>query len=186
MADPFFFGYGSLVNRATHTFPQASPASITGWRRGWRHTDLREAAYLTAIADPDTTIQGLIAHVPNDDWIALDEREKVYDRIAVTTAVDHPLTHDIDIAVYAVPTQRYSQPATKHPILLSYLDVVIQGYLQEFGEDGAQQFFETTDGWDIPVLNDRQSPRYSRHQTLSDYETAFVDHHLTQYAQVVF
>lgn len=185
MADPFFFGYGSLVNRATHDFPQASPARITGWRRGWRYTDLREAAFLTAIVDPVTTIQGLIAHVPNNDWIALDEREKAYDRVAVTSAVDHPLRHDIDIAVYAVPTQRYSQPTTKHPILLSYLDVVIQGYLQEFGEDGAHQFFKTTDGWDIPVLNDRQSPRYSRHQILSDHETAFVDHHLAQYAQTV-
>lgn len=183
MAEPFFFGYGSLVNRATHTFPKVNPASITGWRRGWRHTDLREAAFLTAISDPDTTIQGLIAHVPNDDWVALDKREWAYDRVPVTSAVEHSLAYDIDIAVYAVPTERYSKPSAKHPIMLSYLDVVVQGYLQEFGEDGARQFFETTDGWDIPVLNDRQSPHYPRHQTLSDTETAFVDHHLAQYTQ---
>lgn len=183
MADPFFFGYGSLVNRATHTFPQVNQARITGWRRGWRHTNLRDAAFLTAIPDPDSTIQGLIAHVPNDDWIALDEREWAYDRVPVTAAVAHPLTRDIDIAIYAVPAERHSQPSTKHPILLSYLDVVIQGYLREFGENGARQFFETTDGWDIPVLNDRQSPRYVRHQKLTDGETNFVDHHLAQYAQ---
>lgn len=185
MANPFFFGYGSLVNRATHTFPQVNRASIAGWRRGWRHTDLREAAFLTAIADPETTIQGLIAHVPNDDWAALDKREWAYDRVPVTSAVEHSLTHDIDIAVYAVPTERHSRPSTMHPIMLSYLDVVVQGYLQEFGEGGARQFFETTDGWDIPVLNDRHAPRYPRHQSLSESETAFVDYHLAQYAQSV-
>ncbi|MBL4766973.1 MAG: gamma-glutamylcyclotransferase [Rhodobacteraceae bacterium] len=183
MADPFFFGYGSLVNRATHTFPQVNRANITGWRRGWRHTDLRDAAFLTAIPDINTTIQGLIAHVPNDDWVALDKREWAYDRVPVTSAVAHPIARDLDIAVYAVPAERQSHPSTKHPILLSYLDVVVQGYLQEFGEDGARQFFETTDGWDIPVLNDRKSPRYVRHQTLTANQTAFVDRHLAQYTE---
>ena len=48
MSHDFFFGYGSLVNRATHDFPEAHPARVTGWRRAWRHTDLRPVAYLTA------------------------------------------------------------------------------------------------------------------------------------------
>lgn len=178
MTDPFFFGYGSLVNRATHDFPQINRASITGWRRGWRHTDLRDGAYLTAIPDPDTTIQGLIAHVPNDDWAALDKREQAYARVPATDAVSHPLKQPIHIVIYTVSDSRIRQPATKHPILLSYLDVVIQGYLQEFGEAGAAEFFATTDGWDIPILNDRAAPRYPRHQKLTAYETAFVDDQL--------
>ena len=38
-------------------------------------------------------------------------------------------------------------PQPKTPILLSYLDVVVQGYLAEFGEAGVARFFASTDGW---------------------------------------
>ncbi|MDX5384038.1 MAG: gamma-glutamylcyclotransferase, partial [Rhodobacterales bacterium] len=38
MKDAFFFGYGSLVNRATHDYGQARAATLPGWRRAWRHT----------------------------------------------------------------------------------------------------------------------------------------------------
>jgi hypothetical protein len=61
------------------------------------------------------------------------------------------------------------------PILMSYLDVVVQGYLREFGQAGAEDFFATTDGWDIPVLDDRAAPRYPRHQALTGDERALVD-----------
>ncbi|WP_323785658.1 hypothetical protein [Thalassovita sp.] len=62
-----------------------------------------------------------------------------------------------------------------HPILLSYLDVVVQGYHQEFGEQGVTRFFQTTDGWDAPILDDRKQPHYPRHQTLARPETRLVD-----------
>jgi hypothetical protein len=67
-----------------------------------------------------------------------------------------------------------------HAILLSYLDVVVQGFLKEFGESGVTRFFDTTDGWNTPVLNDRNDPRYPRAQVLSTAETALVDHHLNR------
>lgn len=178
MPEPCFFGYGSLVNRATHDFPALRPARLKGWRRAWRHTDLRPVAFLTAIPDPDAEIEGMIAHVPDDDWAALDQREWAYDRIIVTDAVTHPLQTDVEIAVYAVPEERHHAPLDRHPILLSYIDVVVQGFLREYGPDGAERFFATTDGWDSPVLNDRARPRYPRHQPLSPSEIAFVDTHL--------
>lgn len=175
MADPFFFGYGSLVNRATHDFAAPRPAQLTGWRRAWRHTDLRPVAFLTAVPARDNVIDGMIAHVPRGDWMALDQREWAYDRVPATDCVSHPLPGEIDITVYAVPETRHSAPSENHPILLSYLDVVVQGYLREFGADGADRFFATTDGWEAPILNDRAAPRYPRHQALKPEETAFVD-----------
>lgn len=177
-AAPYFFGYGSLVNCATHDFTNPQPARLTGWCRAWRHTALRPVAFLTAIPAPGTAIDGLIAHVPNDDWQALDQREWAYDRIPATASVTHPLTFPVDIAVYSVPRTRHIPPENRHPILLSYLDVVIQGYLREFGETGADRFFETTLGWDIPILDDRNAPRYPRHQHLTPDETACVDDRL--------
>ncbi|NOC93408.1 gamma-glutamylcyclotransferase family protein [Ruegeria sp. HKCCD6604] len=179
MADPYFFGYGSLVNLATHDFPDPRPARLKGWRRAWRHTDLRPVAFLTAVPDPKSEIEGMIAHVPNNDWAALDEREWAYDRIPATQSVSHPLTHDVEIAVYAVPQDRHNQPSNHHPLLLSYIDVVVQGYLRAFGEDGADRFFETTTGWDAPIVNDRAEPRYPRHQQLKPVERDFVDDRLT-------
>jgi hypothetical protein len=65
-------------------------------------------------------------------------------------------------------------------ILLSYLDVVVQGFFREYGAEGVQRFFDTTDGWEVPVLNDRGNPRYPRHRTLTAEETALVDDHLAR------
>ncbi|WP_093027952.1 gamma-glutamylcyclotransferase family protein [Ruegeria marina] len=178
MPDPYFFGYGSLVNLSTHDFPDPRPARLKGWRRVWRHTDLRQVAFLTATPATDCEIDGMIAHVPNDDWAALDAREWAYDRVPVTDAVSHDLPHPAEIAVYAVAAERQSPPSTRYPILLSYIDVVVQGYLHRFGEPGVERFFATTGGWEAPIIDDRAEPRYPRHQALKPAETALVDVHL--------
>ena len=178
MPAPYFFGYGSLVNRTTHDFTNAQPAKLKGWRRIWRHTDLRPVAFLTVVPDANSQLDGLIAHVPHSDWAALDYREWAYDRVPATQSVTHSLKQDLDIALYAVPPAKNGTPTSRHPVLLSYIDVVVQGYLQEFGHNGASRFFETTDGWDAPVLNDRAEPRYPRHQSLTAQQTDFVDQHL--------
>lgn len=175
MADPYFFGYGSLVNRATHDFPDPNPASIRGWRRMWQHTDLRQVAFLTVVPDAGCEIEGMIAHVPQDDWEALDQREWAYDRLPATADVTHTLARPLEIAIYAVPETRHAPASAEHPILMSYLDVVFQGYLHEFGPEGVDRFIATTGGWDTPVLNDRAQPRYPRHQRLSDAERSLVD-----------
>ncbi len=175
MADPFFFGYGSLVNRATHDFEDAHRARLTGWRRAWRHTKLRPLAFLTAVPAEGFEIEGLVAHVPNDDWAALDEREHAYDRTHVTDVTDHAVPRSIHIQVYSIPHGKHGVPDETHPVLLSYIDVVVQGYLREFGEAGVQRFFDTTDGWGAPILDDRIEPIYSRSQRLSGDERGLVD-----------
>ena len=177
MNAPFFFGYGSLVNRATHDYVDAHPASISGWRRAWRHVIGREVAFLTAVPDPESTIDGLIAHVPGGDWAALDMREHAYARVRATK-VTHQLAELPDIHLYHAPEDMHLPATTARPVLLSYVDVVVQGYLREFGESGVDRFFQTTDGWDAPILNDRSAPIYPRHQTLTARETGLVDTYL--------
>ena len=173
--DVFFFGYGSLVNRQTHDYGNAERARAKGWRRIWRHTALRPVAFLTAVPDPDCEIDGLIAPVPNGDWRALDAREHAYDRIRLTDLPDHPLPYQPEVAIYSIPEGKHGAPSMAHPVLLSYLDVVVQGYLHEFGPDGVERFFATTDGWDAPILDDRAHPHYPRHQNLTPAETTLVD-----------
>ncbi|MCY4179794.1 MAG: gamma-glutamylcyclotransferase [Litoreibacter sp.] len=179
MSDPFFFGYGSLVNTKTHDYPDVIPAQLNGWRRVWRHTKIRDVAYFSVEKAEDSTIDGLIARVPNSDWVALDEREFGYWREPVPPeALTFSSPVSTDVQIYQTRTDQDAEPSVKHPIILSYLDVVVQGFLAQFGEDGVGRFFETTAGWEAPILNDRQAPIYPRHQSLTPFETGLVDAHL--------
>lgn len=173
MKDPFFFGYGSLVNRATHDYPDAYPARLSGWRRVWRHTALREVAFLSVEPAYGVVLEGLIAKVPGADWANLDEREWAYDRLNANEQVFHDAPIKADVHVYSIH-RRHGTDA-RFSIRLSYLDTVVQGYLREFGTRGAEAFFETTAGWDAPVMDDRASPIYARHQPLTASERDFVD-----------
>jgi hypothetical protein len=172
---PHFFGYGSLVNRDTHDFTPVHRSHITGWRRVWHRAPVRPAAFLSVVPDPEAMIDGVIAPVPNDNWNALDAREYAYDRIKVTEAVVHTAQDVRDISIYAIPPDKSAPPDEDHPILLSYVDAVIQGYLREFGEDSAMRFMHATEGWSTSVRNDRDAPIYPRAQVLSPMERSFVD-----------
>jgi hypothetical protein len=176
MSDPAFFGYGSLVNLATHSYDDPRPAVLHGWRRVWQRTNLRKAAFLSVAPCPDTMLHGVVARVRGADWVALDQREAAYMRRDVTVTVHHDGPKS-PIAVYHVKPAHLAA-TDDHPILRSYLDVVVQGYLKVHGEAGVAHFFDTTDGWDTPILDDRAAPLYPRHQVLTAAETTLVDHHL--------
>ena len=178
--DAYFFGYGSLVNRNTHDYADARPARLDGWTRVWRHTDLRPVAYLTVVPDDASEIEGLMAAVPSSGWADLDVRERAYDRVTASHQVHHDLSAAPEVVVYSIPEGKHGQPDQTCPVLLSYIDVVAQGYLQVFGEAGARGFFLTTQGWDAPVRDDRAAPIYPRHQLLSPYEQGLVDEMLVE------
>lgn len=181
MNDPAFFGYGSLVNVATHQYADPIPATLHGWRRVWQRTNLREVAYLSVQPDKANALLGVAARVPGADWAALDQREAAYHRHDITA----DLTHDSvksSTAVYQVRPELCAV-AGDHTILLSYLDAVVQGYLQVYGSAGAVHFFETTYGWQVPILDDRADPVYPRHQRLSQIERDLVDAHLATVMQ---
>lgn len=164
MSDPSFFGYGSLVNLATHNYENSRLAQITGWRRIWRSTTHRDFAILSVQPTEGGVLDGIIADVPNADWAALDAREFAYDRQVQSDGT----------AIYQVTDHIIAPASGPYPILRSYLDVVIQGYVREFGPTGATHFAETTDNWG-PIYDDRAAPRYPRHQSLNDEENAIVD-----------
>lgn len=181
MSDPAFFGYGSLVNLATHDYGDPRPAVLLGWRRVWRRTNLRKAAYLSVKPCAETVLHGVIAQVPGANWVALDQREAAYQRHDVSKNIRH-VGPAAPTAVYQVKPEHVAD-TNDHPILLSYIDVVVQGYLHMHGRDGVAHFFETTDGWETPILNDRADPIYPRHQTLSAQERSLVDSHLAAVVQ---
>ena len=171
MSDPAFFGYGSLVNLRTHDYASPRKAKIKGWRRIWQQSGNRPVAFLSVHPVQNAEIEGLIAEVPGANWAALDEREHAYNRVDVTKT----LNADTATAIYVGDPSMMAPRNSDHPILLSYLDVVVQGYLNEFGKSGVARFFETTDGWDAPILNDRIRPIYPRHLDLTQKERALTD-----------
>ena len=161
--NPYFFGYGSLVNRRTQNYPDGQPATLKGWQRVWVPTGNRQVVLLSVQAAAQCQIDGLIAAVPNADWAALDLRETGYHRENSGQSVQHKMSTSPEIAHYRVP-ETSAVPLDNHFILLSYLDVVVQGFLHEFGPEGVTRFFETTVGWQTPIFNDRATPEYPRHQ----------------------
>ena len=73
------------------------------------------------------------------------------------------------------PSARTKTPTERNPILLSYLDTVVQGFLTHWGRNGVDRFFASTDGWSAPILNDRDAPIYSRVQRTTEAERDLVD-----------
>jgi len=173
-----FFGYGSLVNLATHDYRNPRKANVWGWRRRWVYSLKRDVSFLTASKDPRTSIQGMIADVAGIGWNALDEREAAYQRFELQNK-------DVAGVQIYVADPKHTAPAGQNkPILLSYLDCVVQGFLEQFGEQGVSAFFDSTSGWNRPIRNDRTTPIYPRAQMLSKSETQLVNHHLDKLSVV--
>ena len=163
----FFFGYGSLVHKGTHDHQNHAPARLQGWKRVWVATPARALPFLSVIRDEASAIDGLIAEVPDQDWAALDQREAAYQRLPLGAELSHDMK-DMPpknlTVVYSVAPDEQQPVSAKNPILLSYLDVVVQGYSDVFGPAGIDHFFATTHNWTGSFLDDRGAPIYPRAQ----------------------
>lgn len=180
MSDPYFFGYGSLVNRQTHDYTDAHRAAIRGWRREWRFSHRLNRTFLSVVPDPASRIDGLVARVPNADWGALDLRETGYGRhIVPDEHLSHTSPVPVSAQIYAVALGDSDLPHPTQHVHLSYLDVVVSGFLAEFGADGVERFFATTTGWG-GVLDDRAAPLYPRARPTSTELRDLVDDSLSQ------
>lgn len=176
-----YFGYGSLVNRATHRTDiiDAVPARLSGWRRRWLprpDMPFMPTALLTVRPDPQGAIDGLLVSDHLRNLGSLDAREVDYDRKRLDlAALSHKGTAPAgDIYIYEA---REHVPAGggQCPILQSYLDAVLQGFFAEFGERGVTEFVFETENFDIPILRDRDEPIYPRAVQLGRQEQELID-----------
>ncbi|MBC7283114.1 gamma-glutamylcyclotransferase family protein [Hoeflea sp.] len=191
-----YFGYGSLVNRATlgPGVVAAWPARLRGWRRTWRArpdmgpTPLAVLApgpapcLLSAHPDPGSAIDGLLVIDLADNLTSVDAREFRYHRRLIgVDALDFggeipALARRAEIPLHVYEARIEHPPvAGPSPILRSYLDTVMQGFLCEFGETGLSRFVAETEAFDRPVLEDREAPLYGRAVALSPGEIALFD-----------
>ncbi len=181
-----YFGYGSLVNLKSLRTPYLSAhrARLSGWRRRWQarpvvagsFAPIENLAFLSVEPDEDAVIEGLVITDHRDSLPSLDQREVLYNRVTldperIEWLDDAPDDITDNCFIYAA-----GQPAAGNQarILRSYLDVVFQGYRQQFGERGPESFIRSTANFDLPVLEDRHDPIYPRAVQLdADEHVAF-------------
>ena len=181
-----YFGYGSLVNRETRPREElAAPARLRGWHRLWGHRvaprENRPPACSLSIApnvpeaplaepnpaagEPgESGIDGVVVRLPLAALPVLDQRESGYDRLTLPAAdFDLPAGLGVEhVHVYRSKVENRTSPFPAQPILQSYVDCVMAGYLRVFGEGGLDAFLLSTRGWEGAIVDDRAAPRYVR------------------------
>lgn len=187
-----YFGYGSLVNRATlrTRIVGAHPARALGWQRAWQpRPDLTlgpehaiEASLLTVRRAPGSAIDGLLVFDHVDNLARVDLRENDYRRRTLSPS-EWSLQGDVvpqRCPVYIYEADVVEADPESHPILNSYLDAVLQGFYREHGERGLRAFISDTANFDTPVLADRDWPIYPRAVELDDTERSLFDRLLAE------
>lgn len=192
-----YFGYGSLVNRATLLSQAVAvfPARLKGWGRTWRpRPDMGPTpgvmlpegltpSLLTAHRSEGASIDGVLVIDLAENLPGVDAREFRYHRrdIALEDLVfgENPaaapgLDPSIRLHVYEARTE-HPDTLGPSPILRSYLDAVMQGFYREFGEDGLHRFVAETGAFHMPIHEDRDRPLYPRAVTLSAAEAELFD-----------
>lgn len=159
-----------------------------GYRRVWNFqspTAKLTALGLEKVTDPSklSTINGIIYPLISDGGVSeidqiksFDEREEGYIRMKVpsemiqvtswqclpdhefTTWIYVPLGKPDPISGVREAGKNLFPPDKYYPILQSYVDVVVVGFLK-YGIDYAVEFLYTTSCWSRFWLNDRQVPR---------------------------
>ncbi len=169
----FVFGYGSLVEPAD----SAHPAELTGARRAWtvamdntvdlpgykHYLDVEGSrpavcvAFLDLVDDPASTVNGVCRPVDPADLMALDLRERQYDRVDVTHRVT-PAPGRIWTYVGRADARRRADRARATGTLRVgrvYLDTVTAAF-DRLGPDQRAAFDAGTDPAGVPVVDLRR------------------------------
>lgn len=186
---PFFFGYGSLVNKKTWSFNASFEViQIEGWIRQWRQLNKIKDRYicsLTLTPQKGARIDGILIAATLNEKKILHKREIGCKKVTIDHSQvfsqgerDNYFDYKKDIYTFVSKEKNYQWATPSAPILQSYIDVVADGFYQEFGREGLNHFFNTTEGWDLPILNDRSRPFYPRSIDINKKLQLLIDHYI--------
>jgi len=175
------FGYGSLLNRATlPPGARLEEATITGWVRQWRNrcaTATGPVCGLTLAPRARSVVEGAVMHFAPEHHNALMAREADYAQMSECEA-QLAAGESVIVTVFSSRPELNDWACDALPICLSYVDVVLQGFLQVYGAAGVEHVLDTTEGWHLPLINDRSLPRYPRPVALAPLELDLIDESL--------
>lgn len=178
------FGYGSLVNRQTLSGGDTIElVTLKGWTREWRHVveTPRGAFCLLTMRECDATaINGAVIAVDDAALEGFDVREAGYDRITLQSGLsahEPAASRGPDDCVFAYRSKpaKLGWATAQRPLLLSYIDSVLDGMLQSFGETGLDAFVRSTKGWSHHIRDDRAAPLYPRATRIDAAKRALFD-----------
>lgn len=178
-----YFGFGSLVNTATlrTDYIETIPVALKGWRRHWQGrpaVDDPEIALLSIHKHEDAQLHGLIVVDSLKNLEAVDKREQGYQRVQLGHSDFVAQGRDLPANLYVYVANTANEPDSQPPLLQSYLDAVMQGYLNEYGSSGLAHFIETTIGFEREIILDRNQPRYPRAIALDQTSAELFDNTL--------
>ena len=175
-----YCGYGSLVNKRTlrTAFLAIRPAAVFGWRRFWLPRPGGGPALLSVRPEEGHETHGVVVYDHADHLPSVDEREAGYHRRVVApdrVRVEMPPPGAVPLFIYEAARGEADAAEKGGPILQSYLDAVLQGFLALYGEEGVRRFVTETDGFETIVLRDRERPSYPRAVQLREGEAVLFD-----------
>lgn len=183
-----YFGYGSLVNIDTlNDGTKVSPGCLAGWVREWRIRGTnklgRGVCSLSVARSPMTTIRGVSATEPKEGLKQLDQREWKYHRVSGVgpdfKCDEHGRPGAREMFLYRSRPEHDGWGSADFPIPQSYVDCVLAGFHAFWGEQGIRHFIDTTRGWHVPVLVDREAPIYPRAVRLTPDVLEMIDDNLS-------
>jgi gamma-glutamylcyclotransferase (GGCT)/AIG2-like uncharacterized protein YtfP len=167
------FAYGSL---AGELLERGAVAGLRGWRRTWgvaadndhaipgyKRYLLRAdgsapelfVAFLDVVEDPEHTVNGVVAPVSREELAQLDRRERNYDRVDVTAAIDSPPTGRVWTYVgSAAGRARLAEGVRRGRVALQrdYVESV-HGAFRRLGGNEYERFLSSSDLDGLPVLD---------------------------------
>lgn len=165
----FLFSYGSLINRTSAenvlkrplTRDDLIPALLPGFQRCWRaREDLlfealgREATgvFLDLRSAPGSQLNGVLIKISAEELVRLKLREKNYDCLDVSQALQPQLPTGQIFTFVCRPEHRAQPGEADAYIPQRYIDMVRSGCLA-IGPEFLNQYDATTEPTTFPVVN---------------------------------
>jgi len=176
-----YFGFGSLVNRNTlrTSYVETVPATLNGFSRHWEPRPRifgNNISLLSVHEDTQVSIKGMVVVDLLDNLPLVDEREAGYTRHKLSREqLELHASDELPDELYVYIADKVEDANEQGTLLQSYIDAVMQGFRNEYGDAGVAHFVDTTKGFDRHVHLDRPNPFYPRHVELSHEEISLFD-----------
>ena len=160
------FAYGSLVNKESRkktssNFWKEIVANLVWYKRWWYFkTEKSKTTSVWIIKSENNSVNWVLFEV-DDRWLELfDKRESWYKRIELDKREINLNNYDIwEKIIWTYVVDNIDLPNENFPIVQSYIDIIIKGYL-DISESFVNEFIETTYWWEYYWVNDRDDSKF--------------------------